>query len=318
MCEKLLFHIDQSVILHRRELSHSTVLFLDDDIAVKMYNQYRIPDVELPSGDIYLHLSLGGFVAQNMERDIFTRLKNFPSSNLVRQIGVGDPICIFFERLRPLTSVRWALELASAFVGLESLGLIPTKACVQDLGIDRTGRLKIVGFGSSPSQPSAEEIGQYEADPDSVGFHPTEIWRQNMARAHQHFASCLHYILSGINPDERALGCSTLQELTAFREKVRRGEYPVATDARAVADNLQAAWTLKTGTESFTSVAEKVRSAFNGLEVEPEEALPAPPSDEHYRILGGRCREWIKAQEQDLEWMACTEYEAACEKIGIL
>ncbi|GAW17212.1 hypothetical protein ANO14919_066650 [Xylariales sp. No.14919] len=110
-------------------------------------------------------------------------------------------------------------------------------ACVRDPGIDRADRLNLVGFGVSPSPPLAEQIARYG---DGFGIRPTEIFRSDMQGEYQRLASCLHYILSGIDPDEEASGSSALHDLTASRKTVRGGGYPIAADARLIADILQA------------------------------------------------------------------------------
>ncbi|RWA06089.1 hypothetical protein EKO27_g9015 [Xylaria grammica] len=133
---------------------------------------------------------------------------------------------------------RWAIKLASAFTSLETLGFIPTKACVRGPVIDRTGRLKLVGFSVSPSPPSAEQITRYG---DGFGVHPTEILRRDMQGAYQRLASCLHYIPSGTDLDEEASGSSASHDLTASRKTVLGGGYPIAAGLRPIADILQAA-----------------------------------------------------------------------------
>jgi hypothetical protein len=72
---------------------------------------------------------------------------------------------------------RSAMELVSAFAHLENMGLAP-RILVEDLGTDPTGRLKLVGFGSSPRKPSAHKIVQYEADTNKRGNHSSERWQK--------------------------------------------------------------------------------------------------------------------------------------------
>lgn len=189
------------------------MFFLDNDIVLKMQNQNRVTDVDLLSERVLLDLSLGSFVSRGLERDIFTKLKSTPHPNLVRELDIGEPYVAFFERLSPLSTVlgdynmprrsRWVMELVSAFAHLGNMGLAP-QIRVRDLGTDQTGRLKLVGFGSSPRAPSDEEITQYEADANKVGIHPNEVYQRVMQQASQRLACCLHYILSEINPDEES------------------------------------------------------------------------------------------------------------------
>ena len=130
------------------------------------------------------------------------------------------------------------------------------------------------------------------------------------------YACCLHYILSGIDPDQEAYAITTPQERTSFREKTRRGAYPIAPAASVLQGVLQEAWMLKSAAQPFSEVADKIRFAFEGLEVEQEADLPARLPEDHYRSLEERCQEWMRAQEQDSQWMGLQEYEAACEQVG--
>jgi hypothetical protein len=139
-----------------------------------------------------------------------------------------------------------------------------------------------------------------------------------MQQAHQRLACCLHYILSGIDPDQEAFAITTPQERTSFREKIRRGAYPIAQAASTLQDVLQEAWRLKAATQTFSEIAKKTRLAFENLEVEQEEDLAARLPEDHYRSLEERCQEWIRAQERDSLWMGLQEHEAACEQVGYL
>lgn len=135
--------------------TRSAVFFLDENIVLKAQKQYYIPSVSLPGDRMLLELGLANFRGTQLERRAFTILQSSPHPNLVRCLdvrGVENPDLLdgilFFERLEPLTTAalaesnvtcrrRWAIELASAFAHLESLGFIPTHACVRDLGLDK-------------------------------------------------------------------------------------------------------------------------------------------------------------------------------------
>jgi hypothetical protein len=310
---------------HFQPISRSAVFFLEDNIVLKIQTQDLIADVDLPSEQLLLDLSLGNFVFRDRERDIYTSLKNTPHPNLVRELDVGEPYVAFFERLSLLTTVwgdadmprrrRWAMELVSAFAHLENMGLAP-RIRVEDLGTDPTGRLKLVGFGSSPRKPSAHKIVQYEADANKRGIHPSEGWQREMETAHQRLACCLHYILSGIDPDQEARAVFRTPNCKSFREKVRRGAYPIAPAASILQDILQEAWMLRAATKTFPEIAKKTRLAFENVEVEQEEDIAARLPEDHYRSLEARCREWVKTQERDSRWMGLQEYEAACQQRG--
>lgn len=133
--------------------NRSAIFFLDENIVLKAQKQYHIPSVSLPGDRILLEIGLANFTGTRLERQAFAMLQSSPHPNLVHCLDVrgaknADHLegIMFFERLEPLKAAwaesnvnsrrRWAIELASAFSHLESLGLIPTKACVQDLGLD--------------------------------------------------------------------------------------------------------------------------------------------------------------------------------------
>lgn len=139
-----------------------------------------------------------------------------------------------------------------------------------------------------------------------------------MARAHQRLASCLHYILSGVDPGAQARDTGhahhSRTDRMQWRQMVRRGKSPIAPGAEPIADILQDAWELKMTASgegrSFAEVERKVRNALGPLEVEDEAELQ-PVSSIDYGVVEEKCREWLKAQEQEPRWMAAFEYEEA-------
>lgn len=309
-----------------RTFNGAYVFFLDDDIAVKLHTQRYIPDVELPSERMLVDLSVANFVGRGMERELFERLRSDPHPNLVYELDVGHAEIAFFERLAPLTDVwgeagkprryRWARELVSAFEHLEHMGRIPTGVRVEALGVDRTGRLKLVGFGASPRRPPPEDGAELNlVEGETAAVHPippSEMYRYDVQRAHQRLACCLHYVLSGVNPDADPSPASWDDRKII----VNREEHTTAPEAAVVADILQRAWNLKTGMDTLAMVAEKTRRALDAVHVEEEEIRP-PLAEEHYRSLQPKCREWLAAQEPDTRWMGSVEdYEAACEAAG--
>lgn len=154
--------------------NRSAVFFLDENIVLKAQKQYHIPSVSLPGDRTLLELGLANFTGTQLEQQAFAVLQSSPHPNLVHCLDVrGDKKedrlegIMFFERLEPLKMAwaesnvnsrrRWAIELASAFSHLESLGLIATKACVQDLGLDKyvrhCVRLHLATLASVPLFP---------------------------------------------------------------------------------------------------------------------------------------------------------------------
>ncbi|KAI1424009.1 hypothetical protein F5Y12DRAFT_754285 [Xylaria sp. FL1777] len=60
--------INKNTILQKRDLCASTILFLDDNIVIKIYNQFYMSDVDLVSGLIELEISYGDFVAKKWNK----------------------------------------------------------------------------------------------------------------------------------------------------------------------------------------------------------------------------------------------------------
>jgi len=261
-----------------------------------------------------------------MERELFDRLRSDPHPNLASELGVGHAEIAFFERPAALTDVwgvagkarryRWALELVSAVAHLEHMGHTPTAVRVKDLGVDRTGRLKLVGFGISPRRPSPEAGAELNlVGGETTAAHPIllgDMYRYHLQQAHQRLACCLHYVLSGIDPDADPLPASWRDPRVMVNVEV----HLPAPEAAPIADILQRAWELKTGTDTLATVAEKVSRALDAVGVEKEEVEP-PLAEEYYRSLQPKCRRWLAAQELDPRWIRSLEdYEAACEAAG--
>ncbi|KAK2605782.1 hypothetical protein N8I77_008596 [Diaporthe amygdali] len=329
--------MDSSIPQVWQGFNRSAVFFLNEQIVLKAQKQYHIPSVSLPGDRILLELGLANFTGTQLEREAFGMLQNSPHPNLVRCLDshvVEDPGLLdgilLFERLEPLSTAlaesdvtrqhRWAIELASAFSHLELLGIIPTKACVRDLGLDKDGRLKLVGFGASPrrSYPGAAERGETAKATHRDPMPSDEIVRKDMGRAHQRLASCLHYILTGVDPDEEAQEMGHARhgqtDRIQWREKVRRGEYAIAPGAEPIADILQDAWTLRTITSvearSFAEVERKIRDALEPFEIDDDRVLQLS-NNFNLKLIGETCRVWLEMQEREPRWMGSCEYDQA-------
>lgn len=153
--EILPLKVEPSIPYVWQGFNRSAVFFIDEHIVLKAQKQYHIPSVSSPGDRILLEFGLANFEGTRLERQIFTNLQASPHPNLVRCLDVcrvknPEPLegILFFERLVPLSLTvltkssvtcrrRWAIGLTSAFSHLESLGIIPVKACVRDLGLDQ-------------------------------------------------------------------------------------------------------------------------------------------------------------------------------------
>ncbi|KAK4151893.1 putative kinase [Chaetomidium leptoderma] len=312
--------VDPDLPCNWQHFGRASIFFLDDDIVLKLQRQHPVAQLDLPSDDILLLLSLTGFSTSDLANETLARLKDSPCPNLAVEFDMGREGLSFSERLTPVTAVwaaatknrrrRWAVEMTSAFAHLESLGLVPSHIAVQDLGIDRTGRLKLISFANCPRRPSnTTEDDEQELD----------RYRRDMDRAHQRLACCLYYLLSGIDTDNGVVASmtSSADDLRTLRETVRRGEYQLDPEASAVSEIIQAAWMKRSGTTTtFAQTAKAVRGVLDGLGMEQESELPPVLTEAYYQSLDARCREWANAQVLDPDWMGRAEYEVECEKVG--
>lgn len=177
-----------------------------------------------------------------------------------------------------------------------------------------------MGFGASPRRfyPGHQEHDDTAPDYHQDPIPSAEVIRRTIGRAHQRLASCLHYILTGVDPDEQAQqmgdGRYSQTERIQWREKVRRGEYAIAPGAEPIADILQDAWTLRTTASnevmSFSDVERKVRDALGPVDIEDDGGLN-PVNDIDLELIEERCRAWLGAQEREPKWMGSREYEEA-------
>lgn len=177
-----------------------------------------------------------------------------------------------------------------------------------------------MGFGASPrrSSPGVQEDEEIAADYHPESIPSAEIAGGKMGRAHQRLASCLHYILTGVDPDQQAqqMGDARYSQTDRiqWREKVRRGEYPIAPGAEPIANILQDAWTLRTTASdeatSFSEVERKIRDALGPVDIEGNGGLQ-PVNNADLELIEERCRAWLETQEREPKWMGSREYEEA-------
>lgn len=146
--------LDASIPHLWQGFNRSAVLFPDKGIVLKAQKQYYVPSVSLPGDRILLDIGLANFEGTKLERQAFAMLQKAPHPNLLSCLDThgaeqDSPLhgLLFFQEVASLSAAlpdadtslrrRWAIELSSAFSHLESLGLIPTKTFVRDLGLDK-------------------------------------------------------------------------------------------------------------------------------------------------------------------------------------
>ncbi|PHH92907.1 hypothetical protein CDD83_3738 [Cordyceps sp. RAO-2017] len=278
--------------------SQGLVYGLDRDIVLKLPFQYEVTS-DLDMAHCW-DLSLGCFVAMEKELAVYDALRGQPHANFARRLAPDQSEYLFLERLRPLRSVwpdaghrdrrRWVLEFLAAIGWLEKLGFVNGDLAVRNLGVDQANRLKLFDFGS--------------ATPRS---HPD--YSNDVRRDHFHLATCLHFLLSGIDPFDNI---NSHPEVIRVRSLLESGQWNVAKDAGVLADIIQDGWTGRTGSLSFHELSERVIHILGSAD---PDCVPAPP-DSFYELLESRCRDWLRNASRDPNWKGADEYVLACRSVG--
>ncbi|EFY93674.1 kinase domain containing protein [Metarhizium acridum CQMa 102] len=239
-----------------------------------------------------LDLSIRSFTAMEKEMAIYDALQLQPHRNFTQRLGPGSTDYLFIERLDPLQKVwsvasredrhRWALDLLDATSWLEKLGFIHGDLAVRNLGVDSVNTLKIFDFGSSsPSESSTDVITD-----------------------HFDLATCLHFILSGVDP---FAGVQSRSEAIQIRDTLQAGRWTIAQGAEVIGGVIQDGWTGRAGAKSFKDLLNQVTRILG---------VPSVPLDlkarrEYYQRLQLRCQDWLCNTPKNPLWKKPDEYIAS-------
>lgn len=313
---------------HRESLNRSLVDFVDQELVVKIQKQYSVPPSSIGTGnDLFLlNLGLGNFEAMVLERQTFKDLQNLPHINLVTGVMLEDvDNVLLFEHVKPLRSewaaadiprrYRWAIELASAVSHLEAVGIVPVKTCVDDIGVDSTGRLKLMGFGTSPR--CCPRVGLQQKSGKQVPRRQ-KINYDDMKTAYQRLAACLHYILTGIDLDEQAQKTdddeNTQIQGLEFRETVWYGEFPISPEASPISSILKDSWAPGAGAQTLEAVEEKVRRALGSTAEVIDNSKRLSEVAEVRAEIERKGREWLATVIPEPRWLDHSQYEEKFEQ----
>lgn len=271
---------------------------LDKDIVLKLPFQYEVTrDIELAHR---WDLSIGSFVAMEKELAVYEVLQARPHPNITRRLVTNRSDYLFLERLEPLQRVwpdakrgdrhRWVLELLDAVSWLEKLGVVNGDLAVRNLGVDRANSLKLFDFGSAISR----------SHPD----FPNDVMRD-----HFNLATCLHFLLSGIDPfaDVRSHA-----EAIKTRAMLEAGHWNIAQGAEVISNIIQDGWTGRTWSMTFNDLFDQVANILEA----PSQCSAPTLTESHYRYLQSRCQDWLLHAPRDPLWRDPDEYISACRDVG--
>jgi len=280
--------------------SQGLVYALDADIVIKLPFQYTIPDDLDDEAIFYLNHGLRSFVAMERELAVYNAVINRQHPNIARRLEANSTSCLFLERLQPLEEIwantnemkrhRWIRELVDAVCWLEELGFTHGDLAIRNLAIDSSNRLKLFDFGSATTNDHYD----YAAD---------------VKRDHSGLATCLHYILTGIDPFANV---NSVKEVRQIESQLLAGRGTIGAGAEALADVIQAGWTGQAASTKFSQVKERVKAIIGA--VDPVNV--SETSEEHYQRLESRCAKWLNRATPDQRWMNLDDYCAACMAKG--
>jgi serine/threonine protein kinase len=282
--------------------SQGLVYALDAELVIKLPFQYIIPDDQGHDILFYLDHGLRSVVAMERELAVYDAAANRPHSNIARRLPVESSSCLFLERLQPLEAVwadsdekmrhRWVRELVDVVSWLEELGFTHGDLAVRNLAIDSTTSLKLFDFGS------ATTTAHYD-------------YRADVERDHFGLATCIHYILTGVDP---LANVNSAQEVRQIQHRLSTGQGTIGAGAESLADVIQAGWSGHAAPTKFSQVKKRVEEVIGAAdqdEIQGSEGL-----EERYQRLKYRCNTWLKRATPNPRWLSADDYCAACRSKG--
>ena len=276
--------------------SQGLVYSLDNDIVIKLPFQYSIPDDLDKNAVPYLNHTFRSFIAMEREIAVYDVLAKKPNANVARRLKADSSTCLFLERLHPLEEKwaesdetmrhRWVREMLAVICWLEELGFTHGDIAVRNLALDSSNHLKLFDFGST----TTEHHYDYAAD---------------VKRDHSGLATCLHYILSGVDPFANTY---SVQEVRQLESRLLEGRGTIGAGAEILIDVIQDGWTGQAASTKFSHVKKRVEAIICPKDPESVSEIP----EEYYERLESRCAEWLKRATPDPRWMSPEEYCAAC------
>lgn len=285
--------------------SQGLVYSITENIVVKVAYQYLIPKTFDDEAEFRQDCGLRSFKALRKEIAIYGVLRRNPHQNFARSIPLSHPDTLFLERLNPLatawpqhvadrdTHLSWIRQLMDAVTWLEKLGYTHGDLAVQNLAVDQGLILKMFDFGSAS--------------------HRDESWfQQARDRDHAGLATCLHFILSGIDPLAGALGAEDARRL---RQSLRNGTREIDPQASVLKELIRDGWMERRKGISFWHAKMEVGSILgSGQDCAGfHESKKVPLSG---NALKEECLEWINAIGHEPQWMAEEDYRRAWKDAG--
>jgi hypothetical protein len=282
--------------------SQFLVYSLGSDITIKLPFQYVIPDDLDDDAIFYINHGIRSFIAIERELAVYDAVADRRYSGIARRLKVDSSACLFLEGLQPLEQMwanadkamryRWASELLDGISLLEELGFTQGDIAIRNLAVDLSNHLKLFGFGFATTKHNYN----YAAD---------------VERDHFGLATCLHYILTGVDPFANVYSA---REIRQIENQLREGRGTIGADAEILTEIIQAGWTGQAASTKFSQVKARVEEIIGAADLKS-----VPETSEQYcQHLETICAEWLKRATPDQRWMNPRDYCAACIAKGFM
>jgi len=281
--------------------SQGLVYAIDENIIVKVPFQYPITNRPDSEAESYRDDSLRSFELLRKEANIYQILALRPHPNIVRCLHTRSAVCLFLERaLNPLQLAqaqattrlryRWIRQLLSAVVRLEELNYTHGDLAVQNIGIDNNDCLKLFDFGNATRK--ADETFNHALEKDHTGL-----------------ATCLYFLLSGVDPMANAKDWS---EVRCIQRKLSEGRYKIVPEADVLRKVIFDGWTGGAARRTFR----ETRDMVEGIIGAGEDAALQSPAPKDYRAMEAVCVQWLNTATLESRWLPEQQYRAKWQSLG--
>ena len=281
--------------------SQGLVYAIDENIVVKVPFQYPITNPPDSEAESYRDDSLRSFELLRKEANIYQILALRPHPNIVRCLNTRPAACLFLERAKnPLqlaqtqatTQLRycWIRQLLSAVVRLEELGYTHGDLAIQNIGIDNNNCLKLFDFGNATNK--SDETFNHALEKDHTGL-----------------ATCLYFLLSGVDPVANARDWS---EVCCIQRELSEGRYKIALQAEVLREVIFDGWTGGAARRTFR----ETRKVVEGIIGTGDNAALNSPALKDYRAMEAVCVEWLDKATLESHWLTEQQYRAKWQSLG--
>lgn len=232
--------------------SQGVVYAIDAHVVVKLPFQYPVPNRPDSDDELCRDDSLRSLELLRKEINVYQKLALHPHPNIVRCFYARSATCLFLERaIDPLQLAqaqatkqlryRWIRQLLSAVVKLKELGYTHGDLTVQNIGINDNDCLKLFDFGNATSKLN-------------VIFQPT------LEKDHSGLATCLYFLLSGVDPMANAKDWS---EVRCIQRELCEGRYSIVSEALILRGVIMDGWTGAAAFRTFDEIRKIVKKIID-------------------------------------------------------